>query len=93
MEGTVIKIRIANQDAAMKAFFGTNVRQNFRMEKNAITTVTVIAMIVHRKVIVALNPQMEGVAIKIQIVCLGDAMKACFGMNVLKKFRTETNVK
>ena len=30
----MIKIQIANQDVAMKARFGTNVRQNFRMEKN-----------------------------------------------------------
>ena len=42
MEGAAIKIPIANLGAAMKARFGTNVRQNFQREKNVTTTVTAL---------------------------------------------------
>ena len=61
------------------------------MEKNVTTTVTVLAEIVHRKVIAVLNLQME--SCDYDSDCESDAaMKARFGTNVRQNFRTEKNV-
>ena len=59
MEEAAIKIRIANQDAAMKARFGTNVRQNCRMEKNVFVIVTAHVAIAGAQVDVAQKFRME----------------------------------